>query len=189
MRGRLQRLSERDWRTLDRVIVALLIVAASVDLATNSELEGPLGLNIAVMTGIALSFWWRRSRPLLTVLGTIGGLMLMGIWLTQPPNMITAVVVLVIAAYADGRHLAGRSSVVALLIGVVAIVTLSIIFDPSDVFFPVTFFWIIPWVAGRTIRNQTMLARELAEKAERAQHARDEDERRAIAVERSRIAR
>ena len=34
-----------------------------------------------------------------------------------------------------------------------------------------------------------MLARELAEKAERAQHAREEDERRAIAVERSRIAR
>ena len=34
-----------------------------------------------------------------------------------------------------------------------------------------------------------MLARELAEKAERAEHAREEDERRAIAIERSRIAR
>ena len=34
-----------------------------------------------------------------------------------------------------------------------------------------------------------MLARELAEKAERAQHAREEDERRAIAAERNRIAR
>jgi signal transduction histidine kinase len=68
-------------------------------------------------------------------------------------------------------------------------VTLSIIFDPNDIFFPVTFFWIMPWVAGRTIRNQTALARELAEKAERAEHARAEDERRAIAVERTRIAR
>ena len=47
----------------------------------------------------------------------------------------------------------------------------------------------MPWLAGRTLRNQTMLARELAEKAERAQHAREEDERRAIALERSRIAR
>ena len=61
--------------------------------------------------------------------------------------------------------------------------------DPYDIFFPVTFFWIVPWLAGRTIRNHTMLARELAEKAERAEHAREEDERRAIAVERSRIAR
>jgi signal transduction histidine kinase len=171
------------------VIVALLIVVATVDVATNAELEGPLALNIAVMDGIALSFWWRRSRPLLTVLATIGGLMVMGIWLTQPPDMITAVVMLVIAGYAGGRHLAGRGSVGGLLIGVVAIVTLSIIYDPGDIFFPVTFFWIIPWVAGRTIRNQTMLARELAEKAERAEHAREEDERRAIALERSRIGR
>ena len=77
----------------------------------------------------------------------------------------------------------------ALLFGVVVVVTLAVIFDPGDIFFPVTFFWIIPWVVGRTIRNQTMLARELAEKAERARHARDEEERRAIAIERSRIAR
>jgi signal transduction histidine kinase len=74
-------------------------------------------------------------------------------------------------------------------IGFVTIVTLSIVFDPGDVFFPVTFFWLVPWVTGRTIRNQTILTRELAEKAERAQHAREEDERRAIAIERNRIAR
>ena len=77
----------------------------------------------------------------------------------------------------------------ALLFGVFVVVTLAVIFDPNDIFFPVTFFWIVPWVVGRTIRNQTMLARELAEKAERAAHARDEEERRAIAIERSRIAR
>jgi signal transduction histidine kinase len=103
--------------------------------------------------------------------------------------MPVAVLILVCAAYAAGRHLAGRLSVYTLVAGIVAMVTLSIIFDPNDIFFPVTFFWIIPWLAGRTIRNHTILARELAEKAERAQHARAEDERRAIAVERSRIAR
>jgi signal transduction histidine kinase len=186
---RLRGLSERDWRAFDRLLVVALIAVASVDLATNSDLQGPLALNIALMTAISLSFWWRRSRPLVTVLATVGGLMVMAIWLTQPPNMITAVLMLVIASYAASRHLAGRLSVVALLTGICVIVTLSIIFDPNDIFFPVTFFWIIPWVVGRTIRNQTMLARELAEKAERAQHARDEDERRAIALERSRIAR
>ena len=50
-------------------------------------------------------------------------------------------------------------------------------------------FAVLPWLAGRTIRNQTMLARELAERAEQAEHAREEDERRAIAAERNRIAR
>jgi signal transduction histidine kinase len=189
MRRRLRGLSERSWRTFDGLLVVGLLALSSVDLAANSDLEGPLALNIALMSAISLSFWWRRSRTLLTVLATMGGLTVMGLWLTQPPNMVTAVLMLVIAGYAAGRHLAGRVSVAALLIGVCVIVPLSIIFDPKDIFFPVTFFWIIPWVAGRTIRNQTMLARELAEKAERVQHARDEEERRAIAIERSRIAR
>ena len=67
MRHRLRGLSERDWRTLDRVLVAGLVVIETIDLATTSELEGPLGLNIAVMTGIALSFLWRRTRPMVTV--------------------------------------------------------------------------------------------------------------------------
>ena len=189
MRRRLQGLSERDWRTFDRLLVAALVALSTVDLATNADLEGPFALNIALMTAISLSFWWRRSRPLVTVLATLGGLTVMAIWLTQPPNLLTAVLMLVILSYAAGRHLAGRVSVVALGTGVCVMVTLSIIFDPDDIFFPVTFFWIVPWVVGRTIRNQTMLARELAEKGERARHARDEEERRAIAIERSRIAR
>jgi signal transduction histidine kinase len=169
--------------------VVALIAFGWVDLATNADLEGPLWLNIAVVTAIALSFLWRRSKPLVTVLATTGGFSGMAIWLTQPPNMITAVLMLVIAGYAASRHMVGRLSVVALAIGICVIVTVAIVYDPNDIFFPVTFFWIIPWVVGRTIRNQTMLARELAEKAERAQHARDEEERHAIAVERSRIAR
>ena len=69
------------------------------------------------------------------------------------------------------------------------VITVCIIFDPGDIFFPLTFFWFCPWLAGRTLRNHTMLARELTEKAERAEHAREEEERRALALERSRIAR
>jgi uncharacterized membrane protein len=172
MRHRLRGLSERSWRTLDRLLVACVIVIATVHLATNSKAEGPLGISIAVMVGVALSFWWRRTRPFITVLGTLGGLLVMAIWLTPPPDMFTAVLVLVAAGYAAGRHTTARESNVALALGVTVVVVLSIIFDPSDIFFPVTFFWIVPWLAGRTIRHQTMLARELAEKAERAQHAR-----------------
>jgi signal transduction histidine kinase len=189
MRRRLQALSERDWRNFDRLLVVALVVVAVTDLATNADLEGPLWLNIVVMTAISLTFWWRRSRPLLTVLLSLAGLTVMAIWLTQPPNMITAVLMLVIASYPAGRHLTGRLTVVALAAGVVVIVAVAAIYDPNDIFFPVTFFWVMPWVAGRTIRNHTTLARELAEKAERAAHGREEHERRAIAVERSRIAR
>ena len=189
MRERLRGLSERDWRTLDRVFVAGLVVIETIDLATTSELEGPLVLNLAVMTGIALSFLWRRSRPMVTALSTLVGLVVMAVFLTQPPNLVSAVLMLIATGYAVGRHMGGRPSAIIVALGTAVIVTLSILFDPNDILFPVTFFWIVPWLAGRTIRNQTRLARELSEKAERAQHAHEEDERRAIALERTRIAR
>ncbi|MET0616053.1 MAG: histidine kinase [Thermoleophilaceae bacterium] len=189
MRKRLRGLSERDWRTLDRVFVAGLVVIETIDLATTSELEGPLVLNLVVMTGIALSFLWRRSQPIVTALVTLVGLVVMAVFLTQPPNLVSAVLMLIATGYAVGRHMGGRPSAIFVTFGAAVIVTLSILYDPNDILFPVTFFWIVPWLAGRTIRNQTRLARELSEKAERAQHAREEDERRAIALERSRIAR
>jgi signal transduction histidine kinase len=189
MRRRLRSISERNWRVIDRLFVAFLAGVVIIELATSSLVEGPLALNIAVMTGVALSFTWRRSKPLVMEACTLGGLLVMAVWLTEPPNLTAAILMLLGASYSVGRHLAGRLSVIGVLVGTVAITTLAVIFDPNDVFFPVTFFWIIPWLAGRTIRNQTALARELAEKAERAEHARAEDERRAIALERRRIAR
>ena len=189
MRRRLRALTERNWRAIDRGFVALLAGVVIVDMSTNSKLEGPLWLNLAIMLAIALSFLWRRTRPLETGAATVGGLIMMSLWLTKPPDTFAAVLLMVRAAYAVGRHLPGRRSLYVLGAGTLAIVVLAVSFDPNDIFFPVFFFWVLPWLGGRTIRNHTMLARELAEKAERAEHAREEEERRAIAVERSRIAR
>jgi signal transduction histidine kinase len=189
MRRRLRALSERNWRVIDRFFAVFLAAVAVLDLSLNSNVEGPLWLNLMVLVGTALTFVWRRSRPVVTAVAVIGGLSAMSLWLTEPPNTFVAVLLLVCAGYAVGRHLHGRRSIYTLALGTLTVVVLAVSTDPNDVFFPVTFFWLLPWLAGRTIRNHTMLARELAEKAERAQHAREEEERRAIAVERSRIAR
>jgi signal transduction histidine kinase len=189
MRRRLRAISERNWRAIDRGLALFVAAVAVVDLSTNSNVEGPFWLNLVVLVGIALTFVWRRTHPFVPLAATLIGLGIMAFWLTEPPNTFVAVVTLVCAAYGAGRHLQGRQSVYGLGVGAVVIVGLSIAFDPNDIFFPLTFFWILPSLAGRTIRNHTMLARELAEKAERAEHAREADERRAIALERSRIAR
>ncbi len=189
MRRRLRALSERNRRAIDRGFVVFLAAVAIGDLSMNSQVEGPLWLNIALMVGLALTFEWRRTRPLVPVAAVLAGLAVMGFWLTEPPNTFAAVLLMVSAAYAAGRHLDGRRSIYALGLGTAAIVALAFSFDPHDIFFPVTFFWILPGLAGRTIRNHTILARELAEKAERAEHAREEEEQRAIALERNRIAR
>jgi signal transduction histidine kinase len=189
MRRRLRAISERNWRAIDRALAVLLAAIAVVDLSTNSKVEGPLWLNLVILVGIALTFAWRRSHPVVPLVATLTGLTAMALWLTQPPDTFVAVLLLVSLAYAEGRHMQRRQSFYALGAGIAVIVVLSISFDPNDIFFPVTFFWILPWLAGRTIRNHTLLARELSEKAERARHAREEDERRAIALERNRIAR
>ena len=189
MRRRLLRLTESDWTTIDRLLTALLVAIGIIDVCTTESLEGPLAANLAVVTFITLSSVWRRTRPLVTVVCSFSGFLILAIFLTQPPDLFISIVVLVTLGYSVGQHLVGTRSVLAVVFGAVVVVTVSAIYDPGDIFFPVSFFWIVPWLAGRTLRNQTMLARELAEKAERAEHAREEDERRAITLERNRIAR
>jgi signal transduction histidine kinase len=189
MRRRLRGLSERDWRLIDRLFVVVLFTVAEVDLVTNSSREGPLWANLAVMGAVTASFLWRRSRPLATLAVTLAGMFLMASTLTEPPDVFAAVLVVVTACYSVGAHATGRRALVGLGAGAGGVLAVALAYDPNDVFFPVVFFAMVPWLAGRTIRNQTQLARELAEKAERAEHARADEERLAIARERSRIAR
>jgi signal transduction histidine kinase len=189
MRRRLGRLSARDWRLIDRVFVGLVFVIVEVEVATSSTIEGPRVLNALLFGAVTLSLLWRRSRPFVSLVAVLSGLVFAQLVLTPPPNLFAAILMLLSASYGAGAHLEGRRALAGLALAVVAITTVAAIWDSGDIFFPVTFFCIVPWLVGRTLRNHTLLARELAEKAERAEHARAEDERRAIAAERSRIAR
>jgi signal transduction histidine kinase len=189
VRRRLARLSERDWRAIDRAFVVFVLAVTVINVLVHPDLVGPLAGNLAVVAAMSLSLLWRRSRPLAAMAGVLGGAVLMTAFFTPPPNMFALVLLLVTACYSTGRHLEGTPALVALVSGVGTVVVLAVIHDPGDVIWPAVFFAGLPWLAGRILRNQTVLARELAEKAERAAHAREEDERRAIAAERSRIAR
>ncbi len=80
-----------------------------------------------------------------------------------------------------------RSSLLG--VGAVAVEIITLIDTPDDWFFPVTFFWIVPWVGGRVLRGHTQLARELDEKADRAQRGQELEQARAVAEERRRVAR
>jgi signal transduction histidine kinase len=65
----------------------------------------------------------------------------------------------------------------------------TLIITPGDIVFPVAFFFVMPWAAGRALRGRLLLARELAEQAARTEADREERTARAIADERARIAR
>jgi signal transduction histidine kinase len=179
----------RDWRLLDRLLVAVLITAGWVNVLTASDRHGSVALNLLVISVMGLSLLWRRDRPLVPVVCCGIGMPLAAAVLTAPPYIFVSIAMMSTASYSAGAHLERRRSLYGLALVLLSLTTVVLIFDPSDWFFPITVFGLIPWLAGRTIRNHTLLARELAEKAELAEHAREEEERRAVARERSRIGR
>jgi signal transduction histidine kinase len=186
---RIRRLTARDWRTLDRVLVALLMAAGVFDVIFTNVLKGPFVLNLLVLAATALALLWRRERPLVVVAAVIVGLGVMAAFLTGPPDLVTAIVILIISAYSVAAHSEVRPALLALAAQLTLVVVVAVTYDPHDIFFPVAFTTVVPWLVGRALRNHTMLARELAEKAERAEHAREEEERQAVAAERARVAR
>jgi signal transduction histidine kinase len=189
MRRRLKRLSDRDWRTLDRAFALALIALGLFNVAVSNVLQGPVVLNLLVIAGMGLPLLWRRRHALLATAGVAACGVLLSAVLTPTPDIAVAVILVVVAAYSSGAHLPLRPALVGLAMVVAAIVVVSILVDPGDFLFPAAFFGIAPWAIGRIIRNQTELARELTEKAEREQIAREEEERSAVALERTRVAR
>jgi signal transduction histidine kinase len=178
-----------DARLTDRLLVAVLIVGGSANVLGSSERQGSVVANLALVSVMALSLLWRRERPFVPVVCVTIALPVSAALLTAPPYLFASIATLVAAAYSAGAHLEQPRSAQALALLVLSVLAVVLIHDPTDWFWPIAVFGFAPWLAGRTIRNHTMLARELAEKAERAEHAREEEERRAIAGERSRIAR
>jgi signal transduction histidine kinase len=187
--SRLRGLSERDWTVIDRLLLLMIAVVAVLDVLTSNVLEGPRLVNLVVLGATVSALVWRRSRPLLALAGVMGGLVGMQVFLTPPPDLFVAVLLLLAVNYSTAAHQEPRPALLGLALGAGTVLIVAAIYDPDDVFFPVAFFCVVPWLVGRTLRNQTMLARELAEKAEHAAHAREGEERRASAAERSRIAR
>jgi len=189
MRRRLARLTDRDWRLLDRVFALAIFGIAELEAVLTNARRGPLVVNMLVLGLMALSLIWRRERPLATLAVVLGGSILISALLTEPPDLVVAVILLVAASYSAGVHLPQRRAVTALVMSAGTVLVVGYALDPNDFIFPVVFFTIVPWLVGRILRNQTRLTRELAEKAERAELAREEEERRAVAAERSRVAR
>jgi signal transduction histidine kinase len=189
VRRRINSLTERDWRVIDRVYVAGIVVLGLIELLTLDEPAGVKSGGAAVVSAMAISLLWRRTRPVemlacLIVLALVGELFFVG-----PPGSLTQVLILLTATYSVGAHADGRRGFVGLGVGVVGVTALASVFDPSDIVFPVIFFVVTPWMFGRVLRNTLLTARELAERAELAEHAREEEELRAVMVERNRVAR
>jgi signal transduction histidine kinase len=183
------RLTDADWRLLDRLLVLALVIGSVLELALKPEVTGPRGLNMLLYGVAGLTLSQRRRRPLIPITAIAIAGIVGEAALTGPPDLAFTILMLVVSAYSVGAHSEQRVALAGLVLGVAVVLAVSAIRHDSDFIFPVVFFVFIPWLVGRTLRHQSALARELAEKADRAELAREEEERRAVAAERSRIAR
>jgi signal transduction histidine kinase len=189
LRRRLRGSRERDWRVLDRVFALAMFVAIELNVGLTPGLHGPRGLNMLLYGAAALTLLVRREHALVPMIA-VGVAGIVGqAWLEGPPDLAAVIVLLVAVSYSAGAHLEQRRALLGLGIGVVVVAAVSAIKHDPDVIFPVVFFVFIPWLVGRSLRHQGALSRELAEKADRAQVAREEEERAAVVGERARIAR
>jgi signal transduction histidine kinase len=189
VRRRLRQLSERDWRVLDRVFALAMFVGVELNVGLTPHLHGSRTLNLLLYGAATLTLLVRREHPLVpisacAVAGTVGQA-----WLAGPPQLAMVIILLIAASYAAAAHAEQRRALIGLALGVAVVVAVSAIKHDSDILFPVVFFVFIPWLVGRSLRHQGALSRELAEKADRAEHAREEEERMAVIGERARIAR
>ena len=188
MTRRLKHLSGRDWDVLDRALAAGLFALMAVNLTLGHQ-HGPVILELLIAAVVATALLWRRKRPLLMAVVVVAGAgVLLGV-VTTPKDAFGVVFPVLVAAYSTGAHLELRRSLIGFVLTSGAIAAVCIANTPNDIFFPVVFFGTVPWVVGRVIRSQTALARELSEKAEREQIAREEEAARATASERARVAR
>jgi signal transduction histidine kinase len=180
-----------DQRYVDWLLALGLGISGAIEIATIDDLRGPLIVNLALVALVAPAALMRRRRPLPAILlwGSIA--LLMAAFLTQPSELDSLFLGLIIFPWAVGSHAEGRASVAGLVVAIVAIAVVALDSDTfiwGDIFFPGTFAAMF-WLAGRAVRSRSRLTAELHEATLRLHEQREAEAEAAVAEERRRIAR
>ena len=175
----------------DVLVAAAIVVLYVVELAgrghgTDMSRAVPLGLLACA------SLSQRRRYPLVPFPVTILSNGVVPHWSPAfDENSISFVVVFLFALYSLGRHARGSAGWVAVPLVVLTVVGFVVgdgAHRPSDVFFAIAFCG-LPYAAGLTWRLRTERVAVLTARNEQLRRDQAENERRAIAAERARIAR
>src|SRR5690349_9564478 len=180
------RFARLDPDVVDWVIAVLFAVAAAVNMLVDHTMK-PLGVALPTAVLSALALAWRRRRPIACI-AAVMLFALVSISAGVPGNGTVALGVLGVAMYSVGAYSTGRVSIAA-GVGAIAAIWLVMAIGGSDTLFDdmlfAAFVYGGAWLLGRAVRSRHV----------RAVHAEDravlleEDAKRAVAEERSRIAR
>jgi signal transduction histidine kinase len=176
---------------LDWGLALPLWLLSTIEIAVDSQREGPLLLNLLVATGYSLPLAFRRRAPLLVAVTMFGSVAIGTLFLTNAADLNVPLLDVVALGYAVGAHTRGRKAWLGpcvLLAGMITVVSLFGDQGSGDYAFP-TAFVLIAWGAARALRSRSELTERLHEAAARAEEAHQEELRAAAAEERRRIAR
>ena len=159
----MRRLRRIDPRYLDWLFALILGIGGIVEITTIDDLRGPLFVNLALVVLVAPAALLRRRRPLLAIFIWGSVALLMAAFLTQPAELNSLFLGLILFPWAVGSHAEGRASVAGLIFAVASLAVVALDSDRviwGDIFFPGAFATMF-WLAGRAVRSRSRLTAEL----------------------------
>ena len=178
---------------LDALLAAALTAAGLVEVLAASAGAGDRAVSAVAVVCATVPLAWRRAHPLVAVAAVTIALIvqeLLGGFLVG--RTATPVIVLAIALYSAGRHVATSRGLAAAAAGVVVLSGVRIASDPAVDDAAQALFTVVavslPLLVGRWARGQALLQGALARTAARLARDRERAARDAAEAERMRIA-
>ncbi len=199
--GRGARLRSGSWRGYrptrslrsqagDFAVLALSVTAVAEAATTPGRQGSPLD-NAFLSAAVAAPLLLGRSRPVLASAVAWTAASVMGAFLTPVSEAPSLFVVLLLYPYMCARYAPRRGAHAGLAASLAGVLVLNLgqgTVAWGDLAFPPLLLW-LSWFVGRTARSRALMAREVAERAQQLEQARDEQAAAAASAERSRIAR
>ena len=157
---RLRRIDRADRRLGAR---ARSRIGGSIEVAAKADLQGPLLLNVLATSPVASPCSCAAAAPAPAV-DRIGVALVMAAFLTQPSEMSSLFLGLMIFPWAPARSPRAAASALGLALAVLTIVVVALDSDEfiwGDIFFPGVFGTML-WLAGRAVRSRSRADRRAA---------------------------
>jgi signal transduction histidine kinase len=184
-----------DWGRIADVAIVTALLASGFGQLAWGDTNGPIWANVILMTAIALPALWRRSHPELAFAASMTAVLV--VTLAYYPSGTDGpgeswfgflIMTFSLALYGEGRArtaatLYGAAAFAAINAGQLVVGT-----DAFDVFTA----WVFPvvaWLGGWALHQRQAAAERHRGRADEAELRREEDARRAVELERARIAR
>jgi signal transduction histidine kinase len=181
-------------RLTDVAITGGLLTIALAEIVAG-DLNGPVWANAALMGAIALPVLWRRSHPEIAFVVSMTGIaaLMLGFYSSgrdgpMEPYLVLIVMSFSLALHGNGRARAGGTTYGVLAFGAITARQLDVGTDLPAVLAA----WIPPvsaWLVGWALQRRQAAAEHFRTRADEAERAIEEESRRAVALERARIAR